>query len=73
MHGSTAALAEPLPGAIAVEDLPVPPTPLRVIGVRSSARQNVFSVGSSRPKQTPGREGGDPPDLSGEDVGCRIR
>ena len=40
---------------------PIPPGPMRAIGVRFSARPMIFSISSSRPKQFLGGGGGDSP------------
>ena len=40
---------------------PIPPSPMRAIGVRFSARLTIFSISSSRPKHTLGGEGGNSP------------
>ena len=53
----------------AMDVFPIPPGPMRAIGVRSSARPMISSIRSSRPKQALGRGGGDSP--GGFDVGVR--
>ena len=40
---------------------PIPPAPMRAIGVRFSARPTIFSISSLRPKQALGRGGGGSP------------
>ena len=40
---------------------PIPPGPTRATGVRSETRQTIFSITSSRPKQTLGGAGGNSP------------
>ena len=45
----------------AIDVLPIPPTPMRAIGVRSSARPMILSISSSRPKQALGGGGGSSP------------
>ena len=41
--------------------LPIPPVPIRAIGVSRSASPTIFSVNLSRPKKTLGGGGGDSP------------
>ena len=41
-----------------VEVLPIPPAPIRAIGVRCSVNPTIFSINSSRPKKTLGGGGG---------------
>ena len=40
---------------------PIPPAPIRAMGVSFSARPMTFSISSSRPKQVLGGGGGDSP------------
>ena len=40
---------------------PIPPAPMRAIGVRLSARSMISSISSSRPKQALGDGGGNSP------------
>ena len=40
---------------------PIPPGPMRAIGVRSSAKPMIFSISSSRPEKALGRGGGNSP------------
>jgi hypothetical protein len=40
---------------------PIPPGPMRAMGVNFSARSTIFSISSSRPKQALGGGGGDSP------------
>ena len=47
----------------ATDVFPIPPTPMRAIGARLSARLTIFSINSSRPKQAPGGGGGDSPSI----------
>ena len=42
---------------------PIPPGPMRAIGVRFSARPTISSITSLRPKQTLGGGGGDSPSM----------
>ena len=51
--------------------LPIPPAPMRAIGVRLSARPMIFSINSSRPIQAPGG-GGDSPSILGSNVRSRF-
>ena len=44
-----------------MEVFPIPPGPMRAIGVRFSARPTISSISLSRPKQTLGGGGGDSP------------
>ena len=48
--------------AKAMDVFPIPPEPMRAIGVRFSARPVIFSISSSRPKQALGGGGGDSPE-----------
>ena len=43
-----------------MEVFPIPPGPMRAIGVRFSAKPMIFSISSSRPKQVLGGGGGSP-------------
>ena len=47
--------------ARAMEVLPIPPAPMRVVGIKFSARSNIFSINSSRQKKVLGGRGGDSP------------
>ena len=49
---------------------PIPPGPMRAIGVRSSARVTIFSISSLRPKQALGCGGGDSPSML--DAKCKV-
>ena len=40
--------------------LPIPPAPIRAIGVKFSARPTIFSISSVRPKQAGGGGGHSP-------------
>jgi len=42
--------------------LPIPPGPIRTVGVRSSVKLTIFSINPSRPKKNLGAGGGDSPD-----------
>ena len=42
--------------------LPMPPAPIRAIGVRVSANPTILSISSSRPKQILGGGGGNSPE-----------
>jgi hypothetical protein len=44
-----------------VDVLPIPPAPIRAIGVRREAKSMIFSINSSRPKKTLGGGGGSSP------------
>ena len=52
---------------------PIPPGPMRAIGVRFSARSMISSISSARPKQALGRGGGDSPGAVGKGLRCCIR
>ena len=45
----------------AMEVFPIPPAPMRAMGLRVSARSTIFSINPSRPKQALGRGGGNSP------------
>ena len=47
--------------ARAMDVFPIPPVPMRAIGLRVSARSTIFSINASRPKQALGRGGGNSP------------
>jgi hypothetical protein len=47
---------------------PIPPAPMRAIGVKFSARPTIFSINLLRPKQTLGAGGGDSPGMVGAGV-----
>ena len=47
--------------ARAMEVFPIPPAPMRAMGLRVSARPTIFSINPSRPKQALGRGGGNSP------------
>ena len=47
--------------ARAMEVFPIPPAPIRAMGLRVSARPTIFSINPSRPKQVLGRGGGNSP------------
>ena len=47
--------------ARATEVFPIPPAPMRAMGVRVSTRPVIFSINPSRPKQALGRGGGNSP------------
>ena len=60
----------------AMEVFPIPPAPMRAIGVRFSARLTTFSISSSRPKQVLGGGGGNSPGgtlWKGKTVSCYIQ
>ena len=44
-----------------IEVFPIPPGPMRAIGVECSARPTILSISSSRPKKSLGGGGGDSP------------
>jgi len=44
-----------------MEVLPIPPAPIRAIGIRRCAKQTIFSINSSRPKKILGDGGGNSP------------
>ena len=46
-----------------MEVLPIPPAPMRAIGVRFSASPTIFSIKWWRPKQALGGGGGDSPGI----------
>ena len=46
-----------------MEVFPIPPGPMRAIGVRFSARSMISSISWSRPKQALGGGGGDSPSM----------
>jgi hypothetical protein len=56
----------------AMDVFPIPPAPMRAMGVNSSARPTIFSISSSRPKQALGRGGGDSPSILGANISCWI-
>ena len=56
----------------AMDVLPIPPAPIRAIGVRLSARPTILSIKSSRPKQAPGGGGGGSPRLLGSKIRSRV-
>ena len=45
-----------------VDVLPIPPAPIKTIGVRRNMKSTIFSINSSRPKKILGGGGGDSPD-----------
>ena len=47
---------------------PIPPGPMRAVGVRFSVRPSIFLISSSRPKQALGGGGGDSPSMLGGNV-----
>jgi hypothetical protein len=47
----------------AIDVFPIPPAPMRAMGVRFLARPTIFSISSSRPKQALGGGGGDSPSV----------
>ena len=49
---------------------PIPPAPIRAIGVRLSERLMIFSISSPRPKQALGGGGGDSPGILDTNVRC---
>ena len=51
-----------------MEVFPIPPAPMRAVGVRFSARPTIPSIMSPRPKQTLGAGGGDSPSMLGTNV-----
>jgi hypothetical protein len=51
-----------------MEVFPIPPAPMRAMGVRFSVRPTIFSISSSRPKQALGGGGGDSPSTLDVDV-----
>ena len=52
----------------AMDVFPIPPAPMRAIGVKFSTRPTIFSISSSRPKQALGGGGGDSPSILGSKV-----
>ena len=52
---------------------PIPPAPIRAIGVRFSTSPTIVSINSSRPKQALGGGGGDSPGLLDESVRWQVR
>ena len=56
-----------------VDVLPIPPAPIRAIGVRFSANPTTSSINSSRPKKTLGGGGGDSPDTLDANIRGWIR
>ena len=51
---------------------PIPPTPMRAMGVRFSARLTTFPINSSRPKQALGAGGGDSPGVLDANIRYKI-
>ena len=50
--------------------LPIPPGPMRAIGVRFSARPRTSSISSPRPKHALGGGGGDSPGVLDLGIAC---